>query len=289
MANRVLLIGRGQVGSGLLEVLQENYEVINWQGDIANVTIKDLQTYDPIAVINAAGKTDLAWCEAYPHETFRSNVEAPFDLYKLILSFNKGRNANVKYIHCSSGCVWDGPYDEEGNPFTPESPVSPAAFYSWTKASCDAMLLTAEPLSVAVLRPRQVYSAKPSSRNSLIKLLKYPNLIDTPNSMSSLEVIGKTVLHLLEAQEDWSGIWNIYDKGVTTPYKIGLMLHEAGLRSAPNVIQKSELDQWHKPRRVDTVLYDSRFEKYIAPRSIEEVLTETISALKTTLEPTLIT
>jgi hypothetical protein len=45
----------------------------------------------------------------------------------------------------------------------------------------------------------------------------------------------------------------------------------------PVVLDKSELDSFHKPRRVDTVLYDERFERLMAPEDISTVLKNTIT------------
>jgi hypothetical protein len=95
--------------------------------------------------------------------------------------------------------------------------------------------------------------------------------------MSSIDIIIDTLKYILAAKEDWSGIWNIYDKGIITPYTIGVMLAEAGLREMPVVLDKSELDSFHKPRRVDTVLYDERFERLMAPEDISTVLKNTIT------------
>jgi dTDP-4-dehydrorhamnose reductase len=225
-------------------------------------------------VINAAGKTDLRWCEEHAREAFASNVEAPVELFKRILAAAH----EVRFIHLSSGCIWDGPFDEAGKPFEPLSTPSPASYYAWTKAACDAMLMSIAADRVAILRPRQVYSATDAPRNTLVKLLRYPKLIDTPNSMSSAEVIGKTVQHLISASE-WSGVLNVYDSGHTTPYRIGMMLAEAGLRREPIRIEKSELDTWHTPRRVDTVIHDARFEMMISPRKVEDVIRESIAAM----------
>ena len=119
-----------------------------------------------------------------------------------------------------------------------------------------------------------------SPRNTISKLLRYPGLIDTPNSMSSVEVILKTVRHTIAAEQDWNGIWNIYDKGHTTPYHVGVMLAEAGLRPMPEKIEKSSLDTWHKPKRVDVVLFDERFERIVKPEAVEDLLQRTIADYK---------
>jgi dTDP-4-dehydrorhamnose reductase len=270
---KVLLIGRGQVGTELQARLRD-VGLRWWDARIEDVTTDVLESLKPEVVVNAAGKTDLAWCENNAREAFASNVEAPVELYKRILQVAE----NCRFIHLSSGCIWDGPYDVNGDPFEPLSPPSPASYYAWTKAASDALLLSIDADRVAILRPRQVYSVSASPRNTLMKLLRYPKLIDTPNSMSSAEVIAKTVQHLLIAQ-DCAGVYNVYDRGITTPYQIGMMLAEAGLRDAPQRIDKSELDTWHKPRRVDTVIHDERFEGMVEPRDVADVLRESIKAL----------
>ena len=277
MAKRILIIGRGQIGRGLIAGLT-GHQIEDWHGDIDNVSGDVLHTLRPDVVINAAGKTDLAWCEANAREAVRCNLEAPVRLYDRILRYGELEGRDIRYLHFSSGCIWDGPYREDGKPFEPYDPPSPACLYSWTKAACDALLLDRDPKQVAILRPRQIYSADQTLRNSITKLLRYPNLIDSPNSMSSLEIIVRTVRALLDSESDWTGIWSIYDLGVVTPYDVGVMLSEAGLREQPKRISKTELDVWHVPRRVDTVLYDPRFEEIMEPEPIREVLRRTIEA-----------
>ena len=95
-----------------------------------------------------------------------------------------------------------------------------------------------------------------------------------------MEIIIKTVRHCLASKEDWSGIWNIYDSGITTPFEVGKMLAEAGLRETPIPLDKSELDTFHKPKRVDTVLYDERFERIIKPEQFDIVMKRTIEEFK---------
>ncbi len=283
---KILLIGRGQIGAALARDLAD-FDVHIWPHDIDDLTQDALESIAPDAVVNVAGKTDLAWCEANAREAIRSNLEAPVRLYERMLSLKpsasgRGLGEGIRFIHFSSGCVWDGPYTTDGKPFTPDSPPTPACLYSWTKAAADAMLLGLNSERIAILRPRQVYSGNEHLRNSLVKLLRYPKLIDTPNSVSSIDVIEKTVRHVLTERNKWSGIWNIYDRGVTTPLAIGELLWKAGLREQPFRISKEELDAFHKPKRVDTVLFDDRFETAIHPEDVQLQLAQAIEELKET-------
>ncbi len=107
-------------------------------------------------------------------------------------------------------------------------------------------------------------------------------MIDTPNSVSSIDVIEKTARYVLTNDHNWSGIWNIYDRGVTTPLVIGEMLWKAGLREQPFRISKEELDAFHKPKRVDTVLFDERFETAIQPEEVNAQLSNAVEELKNT-------
>jgi hypothetical protein len=94
-----------------------------------------------------------------------------------------------------------------------------------------------------------------------------------------MSTIVKAIEYLIDT-DDWAGIWNVYDRGIVTPYEMGRMLAAAGLRDEPAVISKEELDVFHKPRRVDTVLYDERFERAVQPRTAREELLQAIAGLK---------
>ena len=95
---QIIVIGKGQVGTALKEGLQ-GYDIVDWSGDIAEVGFAELESIRPHAVINAAGKTDLAWCEANAREAIRSNMEAPVELYRRILQHNQKTKDRVRYVH----------------------------------------------------------------------------------------------------------------------------------------------------------------------------------------------
>jgi dTDP-4-dehydrorhamnose reductase len=273
MSTDVLVVGKGHLGQILANELDVP-ERMHWKGEMDLLTDEVLADLSPDIVVNCAGKTDLAWCEENPAETFRCNVSSPLMLAR------RTQKIEALYVHMSSGCIWDGPYDENEKPFQTWSPPTPAAFYSWTKAACDAMLMEEAPVvamgrKLAILRPRQVYSDLDSPRNTFSKLAKYPKLIDTPNSMTSAYTIVKVVRGVIENRQGEGfnpefGLINVYDRGVTSPWKIGNILAEEGLREPPEKMTKDDLDEWLVPKRVDAVLEDKWFEKQFDPPNVED-------------------
>jgi len=271
---RVLLIGRGHLGS----VLQARWKLpseLHWAGEMQELDAAILQRLRPDVVINTAGKTDLRWCEENPRECFRCNVSAPLSVYRAVKAAFGGR---VPYIQLSSGCIWDGPYRADGLPFEPEDPPTPACFYSWTKASCDALLRAEPGVPLLILRPRQVYSALAAPRNTLSKLNSYPRLLDTPNSMTSADTIALTIETVLARNDDsvWNRVLNVYDRGITSPYEVGRLLAAAECRAVPERLVKSDLDTWHRPKRVDAVIHDAYFEHLVKPPAVQDELRRVI-------------
>jgi dTDP-4-dehydrorhamnose reductase len=267
---KVLVVGRGHLGRVIAKELGVPEEM-HWVDEMDLLTDSRLAELQPDVVVNCAGKTDLAWCEGNPGETFRGNVSSPVLLSRRVFP--------SLFVHMSSGCIWDGPYDKKGNPFQNDHMPTPAAFYSWTKAACDAMMLQEKPKgwdSLVILRPRQVYSDAPSPRNTFSKLSKYPKLIDTPNSMTSAYTIVKVVQGIVSEfgqfgfLQGFPTVMNVYDRGVTSPWKIGNILADEGLREPPEKMTKDDLDQWLIPRRVDAVLEDTFFEERFDPPDVEE-------------------
>jgi len=277
---KTLLIGKGHLGKLLnkeLEIQPGYY----WTDRMANLDEATLLRLAPDLIVNTAGKTDLTFCENNKDECWQSNVIEPLYLYRRNL-----KTVKAHYLHISSGCIWDGPFNETGRAFEPLDPPTPACFYSWSKATFDSLLKEEAMAPVAILRPRQVYSASfagpgETTRNTLQKLMQYKTLIDTPNSMTSAYTIAKAIRNI-RAIECWPLIrtYNVYDLGYTTPYEVGRMLAEAGLREMPGLTYKNELDKWHKPRRVDAVIHDAGFEEIVEPPKVEDELRRVIALFK---------
>ncbi len=275
LGKKVILIGKGHLGS-YLKSLWRIPDELHWTREMSDLSVDTLQRLQPEAVINTAGKTDLRWCEDNAAECFRCNVSAPIAVYRAVKA---AFNHRVPYIHLSSGCVWDGPFRPDGKPFGPTDPATPACFYSWTKAACDALLIAEAGAPVIALRPRQVYSPLPAARNTLTKLNAYPKLLDTPNSMTSADTIANTIETLLDFPSclNWPFIMNVYERHYSSPFEVGTFLAQAGCRSMPEKLTKTELDAWHKPKRVDAVIEDKYFEARFNPPTVQEELKRNIA------------
>jgi dTDP-4-dehydrorhamnose reductase len=290
---KFVIVGKGHLGSYIVKKLEEAGHGVYHHGiEMDILTTEVLVSAKPDYVVNTAGKTDLKWCEENPLETFRCNVIAPVMLRRRVKEAAEKLDKKIGFIQISSGCVWDGPYDAKGQPFNPQSDITPACYYSWTKALCDSQLLVEkfntdnypqfykkDNVPILIIRPRQVYSPVKSPRNTLEKMKIYANLLDTPNSMTSADTIVKTITRFCEetwTQGYWDRIVNCYDKGFSSPYEVAKYLHLAGLRAEPGLLDKSKLDGWHKPKRVDTVLEDKIFENVVLPPIVQQELQRVI-------------
>lgn len=245
--------------------------------------LEDIDAPDGLTLVNCAGRTDLPYCEANMADAVRVNTVYPVLLYERLA------RTGGRLIHLGSGCVFAGPYRDDGRPFEPDDPVSPACIYSSTKAECDAILMNEArgARDVAILRLRMPYSPVRSPRNLLTKLGTYAGLIDTPNSIASADTLVRTVDALLRDNDSplWGRISCVYDLGITTPYRIGCMLADAGLRTQPDRLDKAAMDAWHRPQRVDTVLHDGLFETAVSPPPVEVELARVIGLYAATGEP----
>jgi len=260
-----VIIGAGHLGRYLSSVIPE---ARLFEGRMSD--FEPGQLGPRAIVINTAGKTDLAWCEQNWVDAFVTNAFAPSLLYAAL------RGVGRRLIHLSSGCVWDGPFRTDGEPFGPLDQPSPACRYSESKVLGDELIsrLGKDMRTWAILRLRMPYSSVGSPRNLFSKLLGYEQLIEDPNSVTSADTLARTIRHLIDEADSplWGRISCVYDLGVTSPYLIGLGLAKAGLRAVPTALEKSNLDTWHKPKRVNTVLYDELFEATIGPPAVEDEL-----------------
>lgn len=273
----ILILGNGHLGNYLAEKLHQEYghkTILAADkipaGRVNSALLRKYGTVD--VVLNTIAKTDLRWCEDHPEDAMETNCSLTVAIQQLCQVDNK------PLIQLSSGCIWEGPFKQDGEPFGPEDDPTPASFYAVTKAEADRRLMQSKTVKIAVLRLRMPYSPVNSHRNLFNKLNSYTDLIDTPNSITSADTLVKTVDKLTN---DNSPLWNritcVYDYAVTSPYRVAVKLFRAGTREGlPGRLEKEALDLFHRPKRVDTVMYDPVFEAAVDPPEVSKELDRVI-------------
>ncbi len=181
--------------------------------DIADVSAVSaaLEKEKPDVVINCAGRTgrpNVDWCEDHKEETVYANVTGPLVLLHACLS------RGVYFVHLSSGCIYAG--DHGGQGFAEDDPANfSGSFYSRTKAWSDQVL---KEFPVLILRMRMPFDGTLGQRNLLMKLRKYPRVLDQENSITYLPDFVDAAKHLITRKA--VGIYHLVNEGVMSPYRI---------------------------------------------------------------------
>jgi len=164
---RILICGaNGLLGQRLSLMLstQTDYEVLNTsiersfvfdnilfdynQLDITNRSdVKSLaSSFQPDVIFNAAGATNVDWCESNREEAWKANVTAVENLV------DAARKVGAKLVHVSTDYVFDGkhgPYDEEAKPY-------PIGYYGKTKLASENAVRSSE-IQHTILRTIVLY------------------------------------------------------------------------------------------------------------------------------------
>jgi len=189
-----------------------------------------------IFLINAAGytgKPNVDACEDNKAECLYVNSVLPGKLNDLCSSLG------IIYCHVSSGCIYNG-YDKV---FTEEDAPNftfrqnNCSFYSGTKALGEEII--SDNPNKYVWRLRIPFNSDLSNpRNYLSKIIKYPTLLNTANSITYIDdfidITYKTIL-----QKCPFGIYNITNDGEVHACKLYDILMKNGLISAQKQYYKS--------------------------------------------------
>ena len=119
-----------------------------------DITIRDqvvnaVEKYNCRVVINCAAKTNLEFCEENKVESFSSNTLGPIVLADVC------KQKNIKLVHISSGCLFDG----NKMPMTEEDTPEPTVWYTRTKLWADDAILNIGYENILIVRPRQLISS----------------------------------------------------------------------------------------------------------------------------------
>lgn len=253
----VLILGQGYVGTGIFLKLILDSEFETRFASRKHVDYHDrrvlkqyLMENDVQFVINAAGFTgrpNVDEAEEKKELCWKLNVEVPLMICTLC------NELGVKYIHISSGCIYNG-YEKD---FTEDDKPNfglfdSSSFYSKTKHAFELM---SRHLNSKILRIRMPLSSDTSARNYLIKIKNYNNLIDFRNSKTSLKDLNNFILNLLKIEND--EFW--YEKGQDIYNVVN-----SGPLSTKQIMEIMWKWDWYNP---DWKIVDEQFLNLAAPRS----------------------
>ena len=218
---KVLVLGEtGYIGSQFINELK--YRNLSYRGisrvyiDYTNfshlytlLTTDSFRAFD--LVVNCAGyigKPNVDACEDHKAETIEGNFVLPKMISDICCDLN------IKYMHISSGCIYDG-YDKT---YTEEDPpnfcfkTNNGSFYSGCKALAEDLV---NKNNSYICRLRIPFDEIDSPRNYISKLINYDKLLDAENSITHRGDFVKACLDLYENNCP-TGIYNVVNTGSVT-------------------------------------------------------------------------
>lgn len=229
MFDKIALLGaNGYIGESFKELLKSkrvNFTSITRKEcdlldkDKLSILVKELK---PSAIINCAGYTgfpNVDACETNKQECEDRNYKIPLNISEI------SNDLNIRWIHVSSGCIYDG--DNNGKGFSEQDEPNfcfeslPCSYYSGVKANAEKMLRKDK--NVYICRLRIPFNQFEHHKNYITKLLKYDKIFNAVNSLSNTNEFVEACFYLLEKQCD-TGIYNLTNTGsVETKFVIKLL------------------------------------------------------------------
>lgn len=208
--NKILILGNGYIGRFLHEKLPESVLVgssdLNYHDKIT--LGKYLLNNGVGVVINCSGFTgrpNVDEAETRKEECWWLNVTSPLRINQLC------NTLGIKYIHISSGCIYDGyekEYDESDKPNF--GLFDHSSFYSKTKHAFELM---SNHLDNKIVRIRMPITPDKNPRNYLTKIKNYDNIINLKNSKTYIPDLCEFIVKLLDinTMNFWRGqdIYNV--------------------------------------------------------------------------------
>lgn len=231
------------------------------------------------------GKPNVDECEKNQDLCFRLNVLWPEQLSQIAAS------CKIQLIQIGSGCIYQGVpeskepergFTEEDEPnFSFDHP--PCSFYSGTKAEMEKRIRHMP--GVSIWRIRMPFTSHWDDRNLLIKLAKYPKILEARNSLTDVAEMIDVSLRMLVARVP-PDIYNLTNPGVVANSEIIKMLLRQRIRTLPATYFES-LDEianaMQAPRSACVLDSTKVFRLGFSMRPVQDALKSAISALKASL------
>lgn len=256
--DRVIVLGRGFLGK---QFERNGFRVLGrrdfvFDKDVAGFTpnsftaLNNIDSYD--VIINTIGKANTRWCqeECNWEEVLSVNGFLPSHLSKFC------RENGKKFVHISSGCV----YDKNNRPQTEDDSITSHVRYVVSKIVGEYGCDTSRDL---ILRPRLFFGDSYDANNLLCKLKKFSRHLTEINSFTSVQTIVEATESLLKNKQ--CGVYNVSNKGFTSIQQICNFL---GLRGIP--ISGEDLRDLEGLHLVNSIMDTSKLESFYNPPEIFE-------------------
>ena len=276
---KLALIGAsGYIGKALLEeAIRRNHEVLVY----GHESVASAGWFEGFqAIINCAAfvaKPSVDLNDDHKEKTILGNMVLPAQLVKA---------ANgTPILQISTGCLFQAQpgYDKDGNPFqtkfseTDEPHLTfdkGAGFYVGSKELAERIVRQYE--KHWICRMRLPFDRWDNPRNYLTKLLSYPKIVDTYNSLSHRADFVKCCLDMIETGVPF-GTYNCTNPGAIWTHQIAHMLTKQGLK---NVFEYWNMDDFLKTRKTPMSNAELDVSKLLAAgvrmRTVQEALEDSI-------------
>ena len=206
MNNKILILGKGFIGSRLQEELgcEISDRMIHHYKDAED----EIKKFNPEVIINCIGYIgpNVDYCELDKDLTLTANTFVPLMLSEVAL-----RN-NIKLVHISSGCIFHYDYLKDSPILEEKTPDYFDLFYSRSKIYSEQPLnILARKYPILIPRIRIPLDNRSHQKNILDKLIKYKKVINIPNSVTYIPDFVAALKHLIEINA--TGIYNVVNKG----------------------------------------------------------------------------
>ena len=212
MINKRLIFGNGKVSN----IVRNNNDIIVQRSECdirdSDAVMEIVSSHRPDVVINTAANTSLERCQNNKFESYYSNTLGTINLLQA------AADCGAKFIHISSGCLFDGNDTISYEDSIPNNFV----WYTNTKIWADDYITKYGYDNYLILRPRQMISKVAHPTNMITKFCNYKEIFvhDEPNSITCVEDFKDMLEHLVNIGA--TGIYNCCNDGSVSPYDIAI-------------------------------------------------------------------
>ncbi|MDO4997500.1 MAG: dTDP-4-dehydrorhamnose reductase [Neisseria sp.] len=234
---RILLTGsKGQLGKSIREQLPEEWELIATDSKTLDITNREavlnmVKSFQPDAIINAAGFTSVSECEKNSDKTFAVNAIGTRNLAEA------ARSVAAKFIHLSTDFVFSGnsriPYQECDAP-------DPQCVYGRSKLAGELLALASQANTI-ILRTSWVFSEfGQNSVSALLEKAKTGQSIELIDNQAACPTyagdLARAILQLLQQSNFPAGIIHYCGDQALSSYKFAQAVFQAEKERNPEFV-----------------------------------------------------